>query len=78
MGRAEIKAMQYAIMIEKSATGYGVYVPDLPGCVAVAESEENVRELIAEAIEFHLDGLREEGYPIPEPCSASAYVEVAA
>ncbi len=67
--------MQYAIMIEKSATGYGVYVPDLPGCVAVAESEENVRELIAEAIEFHLDGLREEGYPIPEPRSASAYTD---
>lgn len=47
-------AMRYAIIIEKSETGYGAYVPDLPGCVAVAETEAEVRELIREAIELHL------------------------
>jgi predicted RNase H-like HicB family nuclease len=52
--------MQYAIVIEGSSNGFGAYVPDLPGCVAVAETEEEVRELIREAIEFHLDGLRED------------------
>lgn len=68
--------MQYAIVIEQSPTGYGAYVPDLPGCVAVAESEAEVRELIREAIEFHLDGLREEGAEIPAPAARVEYVEV--
>lgn len=53
--------MHYAIVIEKSPTGYGAYVPDLPGCVAVAETEAEVRDLIREAIEFHLEGLRDDG-----------------
>lgn len=75
-GGAEIKAMQYAIVIEKSATGYGVYVPDLPGCVAVGESEQEVREIICEAIEFHLDGVRGDGIPIPEPSSRVEYINV--
>lgn len=64
--------------MKRAQLGTAYTYADLPGCVAVAESEEDVRELIAEAIEFHRDGLREEGYPIPEPRSASAYVEVAA
>lgn len=68
--------MQYAVVIEKSATGYGAYVPDLPGCVAVAETEAEVRELIGEAIEFHLDGLREDGMPLPEPTARVTYVDV--
>ena len=54
--------MQYAIVIERSPTGFGAYVPDLPGCVAVAETEEEVRDLIREAIEFHLEGMdRQDG-----------------
>jgi predicted RNase H-like HicB family nuclease len=68
--------MEYAIVIEKGETSYGAYVPDLPGCVAVGESEEEVRALIREAIEFHLDGMREDGEPIPAPASRVEYVKV--
>jgi predicted RNase H-like HicB family nuclease len=68
--------MQYAIIIEKSVTGFGAFVPDLPGCVAVGETEDDVRQLIREAIEFHLDGLREDGEPIPQPSARVEYVEV--
>lgn len=69
--------MRYAVIIEKGEESYGAYVPDLPGCVAVAETEEEVRQLIAEAIEFHLEGLREEGAAVPEPHSRVEYVEIA-
>lgn len=68
--------MQFAVIIEKGDTSYGAYVPDLPGCVAAAESEEEVLKLIKEAIEFHLEGLREEGQEIPEPRSHSAVIEL--
>ena len=68
--------MRYAVVIEKSDTGYGAYVPDLPGCVAVAESEAEVRELIREAIEFHLYGLREDGESVPAPTAHVEYVDV--
>ncbi len=68
--------MQYAIVIEKSEPGFGAYVPDLPGCVAVAEDEAEVRDLIREAIEFHLEGLREDGQGIAEPAARVEYVEV--
>ncbi len=68
--------MQYAIIIEKSGTGFGAFVPDLPGCVAVGETEDEVRQLIREAIEFHLDGLREDGEPIPPPTARVEYVDV--
>ena len=68
--------MQYAVIIEKSDTGFGAYVPDLPGCVAVGETEEEVRELIREAIEFHIDGLREDGQPVPAPAVRIEYVDV--
>ena len=67
---------QYAVVIEQGPTSFGAYVPDLPGCVAVAETEQEVTELIREAIEFHLEGLRDAGEPIPEPTSRMAYVEV--
>jgi predicted RNase H-like HicB family nuclease len=67
--------MRYAVIIEKGETSYGAYVPDLPGCVAVGETTEEVEQLIREAIAFHLDGLREEGLPIPEPTSRVEYVE---
>ena len=67
--------MRYVVVIEKGKTSYGVYVPDLPGCVAVGETREEAERLIREAIQFHLDGLREEGLPIPEPTSRVEYVE---
>jgi predicted RNase H-like HicB family nuclease len=59
--------MSYAVIYEKSATGYGAYVPDLPGCAAVGQSLEETRALIREAIELHLVAMREDGEPIPEP-----------
>ncbi len=68
--------MKYAIVIEKGDTSYGAYVPDLPGCIAAAETRDEVLRLIREAIEFHLDGLREDGDPIPPPHSELDYVEV--
>ena len=67
--------MRYAVVIEKGQTSYGAYVPDLPGCVAVAESLEEVRNLIKEAMAFHLEGLQEDAFPIPEPVSIREYVE---
>lgn len=68
--------MQYTVIIEKGETSWGAYVPDLPGCVAAAESREEVLELIREAIEFHLEGLREQGEPVPEPHSTSELIEI--
>ena len=67
---------KYAVVIEKGETSYGAYVPDLPGCVAVGETLEEVETLIREAIEFHLDGMREDGISIPEPTTRLEYVEV--
>jgi len=67
---------RYAVVIEKGGTSYGAYVPDLPGCVAVGETLEEVTTLIREAIEFHLEGLRDAGEPIPEPTTRLEYVEV--
>jgi len=68
--------MKYGIVIEKAASNYGAYVPDLPGCVTTGKSLTEVRKLIAEAIEFHIDGLRLNGYPVPEATSLCEYVEV--
>ena len=68
--------MKYAIVIEKSETGFGAYVPDLPGCVAVGETVEDINRLIREAIEFHIDGLREDGLSTPAPSAVAQYVEV--
>lgn len=68
--------MEFAVVVERSATGFGAYVPDLPGCVAVAETEAEVRELIREAIEFHLESLRDDGEPAPEPSARVTYVRV--
>ena len=69
--------MKYAIVVEKGEDSYGAYVPDLPGCVAAAETREDVVRLIREAILFHLEGLRQSGDPIPSPQSELQYVEVA-
>ncbi len=68
--------MQYVVVIEKTEGNYGAYVPDLPGCVAVAETREEVVRLIHEAIALHLESLREEGAPIPDPTTTSDLVEV--
>jgi predicted RNase H-like HicB family nuclease len=70
--------MRYAIVIEKAAGNYSAYVPDLPGCVATGATIEEVESEIREAIEFHLDGLKEDGLPIPPPVSRVEYVDVAA
>ena len=70
--------MRYAIVIEKGPSSYGAYVPDLPGCVAAAETRDEALQLIREAIEFHIEEMREEGLPVPEPSSSAEYVEVAA
>ena len=70
--------MKYAVVIEKGKTSYGAYVPDLPGCVAAAETREEVIRLIHEAIGFHIEGLKEEGETIPEPASSIEIIEVAA
>lgn len=68
--------MRYMVIIEKGESGYGAHVPDLPGCIAAAETREEVMRLIKEAIEFHIEGLREAGENVPPPSSASELVEV--
>jgi len=70
--------MQYLVVVEKGPGSFGAYVPDLPGCIAAGDSKDEVLSLIKEAIEFHLEGLREDGQPIPSPSSTSEVVEVAA
>ena len=70
--------MQYLVVIEQGPSSFGAYVPDLPGCVAVGESRTEVTQLIHEAIEFHVEGMKEDGLPIPEPHSSSELVEVRA
>ena len=67
--------MRYAIVIEKAAGNYSAYVPDLPGCVATAPTIEAVENEISEAIQFHIDGLREDGLPIPPATSIVEYVD---
>jgi len=66
------------VIVEQGESGFGAYVPDLPGCVAVGETREEALRLIGEAVELHLESLREDGLPIPEPSSSSEYVDVGA
>ena len=68
--------MKYLVVIERGPSSFGAYVPDLPGCVAVAATREEITTLIHEAIEFHIEGLKEDGLPIPEPSSTPELVEV--
>ncbi len=70
--------MKYLVIIEKTGTGYSAYSPDLDGCVTTGATREEVERNMREAIAFHLKGMQEEGYPVPEPRSESTYVEVAA
>lgn len=68
--------MQYLVVVEEGPISFGAYVPDLPGCIAAGDTKEEVLGLIREAIEFHLDGLREDGHAIPNPSSSSELVEI--
>jgi len=68
--------MKYLVIVEKSDNGFGAYVPDLPGCVAAAGSRDEVITLIQEAIEFHIEGLKQSGDPVPLPKSQSELVDV--
>lgn len=68
--------MKYLIVIEKTETGYSAYSPDLEGCVATGSNRAEVEATMKDAIEFHIDGLREEGYDIPKPHSYAEYLEV--
>lgn len=70
--------MKYAIVIEKADSNYSAYVPDLPGCVATGVTPEEAEKEIREAIKFHIEGMKEDGDPIPNPSSSVDYVEVAA
>jgi predicted RNase H-like HicB family nuclease len=70
--------MRYAVVIERAGSNYSAYVPDLPGCVATGATPVETAAAIREAIGFHLEGLREDGAPIPPPSSEVEYVEVAA
>ena len=68
--------MRYMVVVEQGKTSWGVHVPDLPGCIAVGETREEALRLIREAIQFHIEGLAQEGQPIPEPSSEGEFVEV--
>ena len=68
--------MKYAIVVEKGETSYGAYVPDLPGCVAAAATKDEVMKLIKEAIEIHIEDMKNNGEDIPQPHSETAYIEV--
>lgn len=68
--------VQYLVVIEQGPSSFGAYVPDLPGCVAVGETREEVTQLIHEAIEFHVEGMKEDGIPVPQPHSFIEFVEV--
>ena len=70
--------MRYAVVIEKTESNYSAYVPDLPGCVATGATVDEVESQIREAIEFHLEGMREDGVSIPAPVSRVEYVDIAA
>ncbi len=70
--------MKVLVIVERSDTGFSAHSPDLPGCVAAGADRETVEREMRDAIAFHLEGLRAEGYPVPEPTSYATYVEVAA
>ena len=69
---------RYLIVIEQTDTGYASYSPDLAGCVSTGKTHEEAEQNMREAIEFHVDGLGEEGYPVPEPQASSSYIELPA
>ena len=70
--------MKYAVVIEKAPSNYSAYVPDLPGCVATGATIEEVEREIREAIEFHIEGMRQDGESVPQPSSTVEYVDIVA
>jgi predicted RNase H-like HicB family nuclease len=68
--------MRYAVVIEKGSKGFGASVPDLPGCIAAAKTRAEVVRLIQRAMEFHIEGLKQDGEPVPKPHSSVEFVEV--
>lgn len=70
--------MRYAVVIEKAGNNYSAYAPDLPGCVATGSSIKEAEQEIQAAIKFHIEGLREDGLPVPAPTSVVEYLEIAA
>jgi predicted RNase H-like HicB family nuclease len=73
-----MSSSKYAVVIENEGNSFGAYVPDLPGCVAAAETRAEVEKLISEAIAFHIEGLLASGLPVPPPTSQVEYIEPAA
>jgi predicted RNase H-like HicB family nuclease len=69
--------MRYAIVVEKAGNNYSAYAPDLPGCIATGSSIIEAEQEISKAIKFHIDGLREDGLPVPAPDSVVEYLEIA-
>ena len=67
---------KYLVIYEKTGTGYSAYVPDLPGCITTGRTLEETAHSMQEAIDFHMEGLREDGLPIPEPTTAADYIAV--
>lgn len=70
--------MKYVVIIEPTETGFSAYSPDLPGCVTTSPTREGIEQRMREAIQFHLEGLQEEGEEIPVPVSDSILIEIAA
>lgn len=68
--------MRYLVVVEEGPKSFGAYVPDLPGCIAAGESRQEVLLLIQEAIEFHIEGLKDEGHSLPLPHSSSEFIEI--
>jgi len=68
--------MRYMVVVEEGPKSFGAYVPDLPGCIAVGESKQEVLQLIQEAIELHLEDIKDKGASVPQPHSYSEFVEV--
>jgi predicted RNase H-like HicB family nuclease len=68
--------MRYAIVIENAGANFSAYAPDLPGCIAIGDTVEEVHQHMREAIQFHIEGLKEDGLPIPEPSTVCEVVEV--
>jgi len=69
--------MRYAVVIERAEGNYSAYVPDLPGCVATGSTLEEVEQEIREAVAFHIEGMKEDGLPVPQPTSTIEYIEFA-
>ncbi|MGA8713902.1 MAG: type II toxin-antitoxin system HicB family antitoxin [Roseiarcus sp.] len=67
--------MRYAVVIEKAGGNYSAYVPDLPGCIATGDTVAEVEQELSEAIRFHIDGLKQDGLPVPPPSAVAEYVE---